>query len=219
MKIDSLLASSLAPLGPEDTVEHALGVLLESNVRHLPVVRADGMLVGLVTEEQLLDASGPDTTLEELIGREPISARPEDHVFDATKRMIQHDLTALPVTAGDGRYAGLVRRSDLFEQFARMLATQEPGAILALEIDPRDYSLAKLIHTIEQSDVKVLSVASEPPEAVAGARRVTVKLNTTDATRVRHMLEHQGYRIVAAFGERDDELLERVQEFIRYLEV
>lgn len=218
MKIGDLISPSVAPLHLGDTVEHALGVLLETNVRHLPVVSADGRLVGLLTEEQLLEASGPDAPVEQLLGPLPISAQPGDHVFDVTKRIIQHDLTLLPVTSTDGHYEGTVRRYDIFEQFARMLATQEPGAILALEIAPRDYSLAKLIHTIEQSDVKVLSIASEPPTGT-GATRVTIKLNTTDATRVRHMLEHHGYRILAAFGERDDEILERVQAFMRYLEV
>ncbi len=219
MRIQDLLSSSPAPLRPHDTVEHALGALLESNVRHLPVVDGEGMLVGLLSEAHLLDAPGPDALVEQLLGAEPISAQPGDHVFDVTKRMIRHDLSVLPVTRAGGTYEGLVLRYDIFEQFARMLATQEPGAILALEVDPRDYSLARLIHAIEQSDVKVLSVASEPPQVAAAARRVTVKLNTTDAARVRHMLEHQGYHIAASFGERDDEMLERVQEFMRYLEV
>jgi len=50
---------------------------------------------------------------------------------------------------------------------------------------------------------------------------VTLKLNTTDTARVRHVLEHQGYRIVASFSEEEDdeEFRNRIQEFMRYLEV
>ena len=116
---------------------------------------------------------------------------------------------------------GLVLRHDIFDQVARMMSTQENGAILALEITPRDYSLAKLVHTVEQNDAKVLSVASEPADDLTGRMTVTLKLNTLDATRIRHVLAHHGYDVVASFGESEDEeeMLLRVQEFMRYLEV
>lgn len=87
-------------------------------------------------------------------------------------------------------------------------------------MDPADYSLSRLVYTIEQNDVKILSVASESPDD-QGMVRVTLKLNVNDTARVRHVLEHEGYRVVASFSETDDEedLKLRVQEFMRYLEV
>ncbi|PSR03087.1 MAG: acetoin utilization protein [Bacteroidetes bacterium QS_8_68_28] len=252
MKVRALLTESPAPLAPGDPVETALATLLEHGVAHQPVVDDTGALVGLVSEEQLLEAPDAEAPVRALLGARPVSVRPGAHVFDATRAMVEHDLSVLPVaepitnvgssaadsvteTAANGvhaarqhnaasaeapeRYLGVVHRRDLFERFARMLSTQEPGAILALEAEQRDYSLAQLVHLIEQSDVKVLSVASEPADGQGGPRRLTVKLNATDTTRVCHMLEHNGFDIVASFGEQDDEILERVQEFMRYLEV
>lgn len=220
MTIEQLVSRTTPPLKPEDTVEHALGLLMELRVRHLPVVDDGGKLVGLISEDQLLDAFDPDMPVGLLLGPMPLSVHPGNHVFEVTKIMVDHDLTTLPVTDADGSYVGSVGRHDIFDQFARMFSTQETGAILALEIEPRDYSLAKLVHTIEQNDVKVLSVASEPDPS-AGTIRVTLKLNVTDAVRVRHMLEHYGYHVVAAFGESEDEddLRQRIEEFMRYLEV
>ena len=221
MTLINLISRSTPPLRPDDSVEHALGLFMELRVRHLPVVDAEDVLVGILSEDQLMDADGPDALLETLLGLPPVSATPETHVFDATKTMVQHELTTLPVVGANGRYLGLIRRHDIFDQFARMLSTQESGAILALEVSPRDYSLSKLVYTIEQNDIRILSMASEPPDVSTDNIRLTLKLNVTDATRARHMLEHYGYRVVASFGEDEDEedLLYRVQEFMRYLEV
>lgn len=220
MIIQQLISRTTPPLKPSDTVEHALGLVLELRVRHLPVVSDDGMLLGLVSEDQLLDALDPDVEIRAFLGPRPLFAHPDHHVFDVTKVMVEHDLTALPVAEESGRFLGVVKRHDIFDQFARMLSTQESGAIIALEVPPRDYSLGKLVHTIEQNDVKVLSIASEAAEGENGSIRVTLKLNVTDASRVRHMLEHFGYRVVASFGEPGaDEIALRVQEFMRYLEV
>ncbi len=221
MTIQTLINQATPPLRPSDTVEHALGLMMEVRVRHLPVVGVLGELLGVVSEDQLLDAAGPDALVESLLGPRPLVASPEAHVFDVTKIMVQHDLTTVPVAAADAHYVGLVRRHDIFDQFARMLSTQETGAILAIEVDARDYSLTQLVYTIEQNDVKILSIASEMPDKSYGKIRITLKLNVGDTSRVRHMLEHHGYHVVAAFSEEesDEDLQYRVEEFMRYLEV
>lgn len=222
MDITTLISKTTPPLKATDTVEHALGFMLEVRVRHLPVVNDEGLLVGVVSEEQLLDALKSDEELQELgTGAVPATAHFDDHVFDLTKTMVRHDLSTLPIVDYNGQYIGLVLRHDIFDQVARMMSTQENGAILALEITPRDYSLAQLVHTVEQNDAKVLSVASEPADDLTGRMTVTLKLNTLDATRIRHVLAHHGYDVVASFGESEDEeeMLLRVQEFMRYLEV
>ena len=221
MNIENLISHSTPSLKPGDTVEYALGLLMEFRVRHLPVVGRDRQLLGVISEDQLLDAPGPDVTLDALLRPNSIHVHPDTHVFDVTKVMVKHELSTLPVADLDMKYLGIVQRHDIFEQFARMLSTHEDGAILALEVEPRDYSLSQLVYSIEQSDVKVLSIATETPEHAIGKIRLTVKLNVTDASRVRHMLEHRGYHIVASFGEDEDDedLLYRIQEFMRYLEV
>ena len=221
MTIETLISEVTPPLKEDDSVEEALGILLESRVRHLPVVNHDGKLVGLMSEEQLLDAPGPEALIGTLITYNPVSVRPELHVFDATKVMVDHDLTVLPIAREDKTYLGLVKRHNILDLFARMLSTQESGAIIALEIDDRDYSLAKLAHLIEQNDVKILSTATESSEAAEGKMRVTLKLNVQDTSRIRHILEHHSYRVIAAFssGEDEEDFQERLQEFMRYLEV
>jgi len=218
MTFETLIAAATSSLKPTDSVAFALGLMMELRVRHLPVVSADGILLGLISEEQLLDAAGPEAAVETILGSRVISVLPDSHVFDGTQVMMKYDLTTVPVAREDGSYVGLVRRHDVFGWFARMLSTHESGAILALEIDPRDYALSKLLYTVEQNDVKVLSVATERMEHKVG---VTLKLNVKDASRVRHMLEHHGYNVVAAFGEDegDEELMDRIQAFMRYLEV
>lgn len=218
MKVQEILSASTPSLHSEDTVEHALSQLMEHRVRHLPVVD-DDHLVGIISEDQLIDAPGADAHIDALVRERPVSVHPHAHIFDAARIMVEHDLTTLPVTGEGLEYVGVIKRHDIFDRFAQMLATQEPGAILALEVDPRDYALAKLIHTIEQNGAKVLAVASESPDKASEKIRVTLKLNITDITRVRHVIEHHGYRIVASFSEDDEEMLERAQAFMRYLEV
>jgi signal-transduction protein with cAMP-binding, CBS, and nucleotidyltransferase domain len=218
MKVQDAIDTTMITLHPSDSIEEALGQLMEYHVRHLPVV-ADGDLVGILSEEQVMAAPGPDASVGELLAAHPISVSPDAHIFDAAQMMVDHSLSVVPVADDSGRYLGLIRRHDIFDHFAQMLATQEPGAILALEVNPRDYALAQLIHLIEQNDAKVRAVASETPDNSTEDIRVTLKLNVRDTSRVRHVLEHNGYHVVASFGDDDRDVRELADAFMRYLEV
>lgn len=219
MKVRDATNPSIPALQVSDSVEEALGLLMEHRVSHLPVVDEEGLLAGVLSEERIMDADGPSAEVGSLLVGRPISVPPEAHIFDAARSMVEHNLTTIPVADEGGQYLGVVQRHDIFDKFAQMLSTQQSGAILALEVDPRDYALAKLVHLIEQNEGKVLAVASEEPDQAGGKIRVTLKLNVTDTARIRHVLEHHGYSVVASFGEDDGEIEELVEEFVRYLEV
>lgn len=219
MEAREAINPSKPSLEATDTVEKALGLLMEHHLNHLPVVDEEGDLVGVLSEERLMDAEGPDDEIGSLLVGRPISVPPEAHIFDAARTMVEHDLSTIPVANTDGHYYGLIQRHDIFDKFAQMLSTQQAGAIVALEVEPRDYALAKLIHLIEQNEGKVLAVASESPDQSTDKIRVTLKLNVKDTSRIRHVLEHNGYHVVASFGQDEEELEELVEEFVRYLEV
>jgi len=193
---------------------------MESRVRHLPVVTDDRKLLGVLSESRLLDAADPDICVTDLLDAEPVQVTEHMHVFNATKVLLDHDLTTVPVVSEQGEYLGIVRRHDLFDRFARMLATQEPGAIVSVEVNERDVVLSQIVHLIEQNDGRVLSVSTEKRNQAEGTLGITIKVNVKDVTRIRHLLEHNGYKVDDSFGEDEDseEMLDRVQEFLRYLE-
>ncbi|MDX1419488.1 MAG: CBS domain-containing protein [Rubricoccaceae bacterium] len=218
MTVQTLLDPTIPALSVGDAAGQALYRMAEYGVEHLPVVGAEQRLVGIISESVLRAHPDPGAPLATLAAGEPLSVAPDTHVFDAVHQMLTHGLSLMPVASADGRYLGLVVRPALFGQLAHMLATEEPGAIIVLEGQRRDFSLAQLAHLIEQNDVRILSVSTEDDPG-AGLVRVTLKLNVTDSSRVRHLMEHHGYRIVALFDEADADLQSRVDAFLRYLEV
>ncbi len=217
MTIATLLAP-IDPLSTADTVADALVQMADDHVSHLPVVAPDGTLDALVSDVALRMHPDPETPVGALVAGPPVSALPETHVFDAAHLMRTHALSVLPVADMEGRYVGLTVRQDVFAQLAHMLATEEPGAIVVLDADRRDFSLGQVAQIIEQNGVRVLSVSTEDDPG-AGRVRVTLKLNVSDTARVRHLMEHYDYRVVAVFDEQQDDLEERAAAFFKFLEV
>lgn len=212
------ILSALDPLSTTDTVAEALLDMAEAHVAHLPVLDPAGRLDSVVTEAALRAHPDPDAPLGTLMAGEPVSVEIDTHVFDAAHLLRQHGLSMLPVVGPDRAYAGLVIRHDVFGQLAHMLATEEPGAIVVLDVARDNFSLGQVAQIIEQNGVRILSVSTEDDPG-AGRVRVTLKLNVTDTARVRHLMAHYDYRVVAVFDEAENDLEERAAAFLRYLDV
>ena len=217
MTVDTLFRD-IAPLSTVDTVEAALLQMAEEHVSHLPVLSPDGRLDAVVTEGALRAQPDPSVRLGGLVAGEPVKVLADTHVFDAAQLMRHHMLSTLPVVDETLQYLGLVLRQDVFGQLAHMLATEEPGAIVVLDVDRRDFSLGQVAQIVEQNGVRILSVSTEDDPG-AGRVLVTLKLNVSDTARVRHMMAHYNIRVADVFDEASDDLEGRAAEFLRYLEI
>lgn len=225
MTVQTLLSIDVEPLAPGDTVAVALDRLAHTDVEHVPVVDAEGHLVTVLSEADLLAHEGEDLTVGELRGLGPVQVEPDAHWYEAASLLATHRLSALPVVTRAGRYLGLLRRTDVFDRFAGALSTGSHGAVLSLEVLPRDFSMGQLVRLVEESNAKVLSVSTQGQEQAPTLApvpiQVTLKLNTADTSRVKHVLEHHGYHVTAAFNEEetDESFNTRLAQFLRYLEV
>ena len=223
MSLQPYIDHDLLPLAPTDTVGHAVYRFADLDVKHLPVVDEEERLVALVAEEEVLELTTPSVPLSAVAGLGAVSVRADAHVFEAANLFVIHRLSVLPVVE-DGIYIGVVRRRAIFEVFATMLATGRPGTVLELDVPARDYSLTQISHLIEQSGGRVLSSSAQMPlesGTESSLVHVTLKLNVSDTSRIRYLLEHNGYSVTSMFNEEEseDDLSLRVQEFMRYLEV
>lgn len=218
MTVRDALNTEVYPLKQNTTAKQALRVMLDAQVRHLPVV-TDGQLEGVVSEVQLEALENAKTPVGQLHFGQPIVVQADAHPYEAARLLTEHNLTALPVLDNEA-YIGTVTRRDLFLSLVDMLGINRDGAVLVMGVEMRDFSIATIAHLLEQNDVKMLSVVSERPDENE-LIRVTLKVNVSDTSRARHVLEVHGYKVAAAHDDpvADADLKDRIDAFMRYLEV
>ncbi|WP_370962592.1 CBS domain-containing protein [Amycolatopsis sp. cg9] len=134
-KVGSVMTTDVATVGP-DTPFKAVAVLLASwNISGAPVVDEDGLVLGVVSQGDLLEREAPHGLLEpgsrqakrkagaafvaDLMTSPAITVRVGDDVAVAAKLLEQHHFHRLPVVGDDGKLAGVVSRSDLLRVFLR----------------------------------------------------------------------------------------------------
>ena len=96
----------LITIGPEATVSTAISRLVDHNIGSLPVVDAEGRLVGIFTERDVLRGVGErsegfcKTRIEDVMVANPIACDADDDVQHAMGKMSDNQIGQLPVLNG-----------------------------------------------------------------------------------------------------------------------
>lgn len=78
------------------------------------VVTQERVVLGLLREEQLRGQA--DRRIEEAMRPGPSTFRPHVHIVEMAQYMVEHDLVNTPITTGEGKLVGLLRRDDAVKE-------------------------------------------------------------------------------------------------------
>src|SRR6476660_6171511 len=91
-----LISNSIPYLHKEDKVFHALQLMNDYHVAHLPVVENENYL-GIISEEQLLQSDEENTIKQLAVTDGPTSVQANDHFLKAIQTAVVNNLSIVPV--------------------------------------------------------------------------------------------------------------------------
>lgn len=220
MVAKEFMSSLIPPLKLADTGEKALNWMLDFHVRHLPVVN-DGLFVGVISEDEILDSNNSDTTIDQYsISKQNIAVDEYEHIYEIIKMVVRFQLSIVPVVDDNQELLGVITLDTLLAHFAESASLTEPGSILVLEVGRRNYSLAEIARLAEYEQATILntSITSRPNSINL---EVTLKFNTREISRLVATYERFNYRVKASYQESDyqEDLKERYDALMSYLNV
>ena len=218
MIAQELISDSLPPLKQSDPASLALELMQEFGVDMLPVVNKE-KYVGLITDEAILDIEDLDKPLTEAqFALTHPYVKAEMHLFEVIKIAVENNLNLIPVVGKDDQYLGLITLSSLVRSFSNYNGLLDPGAVLVLDINYNDYTVAEIARICESNDVKILCLYTN---IIQDQNRVevTLKLNKSDIGAVVNTFERFQYTIKASFQESEymQDLKDRYDAFMRYM--
>ena len=110
----------------------------------------------------------------------------------------------LPVISYEKEYIGVLTKDSLLSALAQYNGVKEHGGILALDLDPRDYSLSEIARIAESNDVTLLSV-STITNPVSGRLEVLLKTNRQELQGLLATFERFNYIIKYTITEEQEE--------------
>jgi acetoin utilization protein AcuB len=216
-----MISEIIPALKTSDTGITALNWMDVFKVMHLPIVN-DKEFLGLISEVDIYDMNMP----EEPLGNHQLSLlRPyvleNQHVYEIMEVASRLKLSIVPVLDSRKNYLGVITIMELLHYFAELSALKTPGAIIAIELNSNDYSMAQISQIVEGNDAKILSsyITSHPDSTKL---ELTLKLNVTELTSIIQTFNRYNYTISGSYMKHDDEeelLDERYDLLMRYLNI
>lgn len=130
--VENIMSTDVFTLGRNDKLSIADDVMSQKRIRHLPVLDADGMLCGILTqrdlfrgallrslgygqraEQKLLDS----LSVKDAMRDEVVTISPKSTLSDAATLMLSKKIGCLPVVEGE-RLLGMISEADFVKQFA-----------------------------------------------------------------------------------------------------
>ena len=130
MLAKDVMSSNVITVRPHLPARVSRGVARRNGFTSAPVVTAEGLLRGIVTEADLMrgqpildpdqtdDEPAPDTTVGEVMTPEPVTMRPTDELADVAAVMLASGVRSVLVVE-DGRLVGIISRRDVLRCVAR----------------------------------------------------------------------------------------------------
>jgi acetoin utilization protein AcuB len=221
MLAKDLISDTVPALRTSDNGQKALYWMDIFRISHLPIVNNQDFL-GLISDKDIYDYNMAD----EPIGNHSLSlfspfVNYDQHLYEVMELASRLNLTLIPVLDHNSHYMGAITLNDLLHYFADFSALKEPGAIIVLEMNVHDYSLAQIAQIVESNDAKILSVCVSSHSS-STKLEVTVKINRTDLSAVIQTFTRYNYIIKSTFMDEDDMnnfYENRYEMFMKYLSI
>lgn len=155
MNLRELITTDYKALKPTDSIAAARAYFARSCRTHLPVAEGEAFS-GCLAGEKLTDASGEKVIdCREDWERErylPLDKPP----LEALQTMTQLGGNLLPLLDEKAHYQDCVSLEDLTHYLTNWPFFAEPGAVLTLETEAKNYSISAISQIVESQNAKVL---------------------------------------------------------------
>lgn len=202
-----------------DKVSLALQLMDDFDIHHLPVTSEEKFL-GLVSKDDLMDAdeNAMMQFLEEDFIRKAIKGG--EHFFSALKMAAHHSLSLVPVVNDSFEWVGGIPADALLKAASEFMGTEEPGGVVVLEMERKNYSFGEISRLVETNDAHITQLNTST-ETQTGLLLVTVKINKTEVSDIIATFQSYEYSVRYFIGEEEyeNELRYNYDHLMSYLKM
>ncbi len=201
MFVGERMSRPVISVSPDAPINEVLAMFKKEHIRRAPVMK-DGKLVGIVTENDLLNASPSRVTtlsiwemnyliskvlIKNVMTKKVITVDKDTPIEEAARIMADKKLGGLPVTSL-GKVVGMITETDLFKIFLELMGARQKALRVTATLEDKPGQLAKLTRSIAHAGGNFISFGMfAGPDA--NTRLVTFKVEGMNKNEIKETLE------------------------------
>lgn len=202
MLIRDWMTANVITVTPNVSMMKASRLMKEHSIHRLPVLDDNGLLVGMVTDRDIKEASPSKATtldmhelyyllseikIKDIMTKNPISVRGDDSVEQAALIMVEKHFGGLPVVDENNRLTGVITDSDIFKVLINITGATHGGLQLAFELSQERGTLKAVLDALREHNTRVVSVLTSQPDD-STTRMVYIRIRSMDAAAQKNLI-------------------------------
>jgi len=201
MDVAGWMSRDVETIDSKELLSTAREKMTARRCRHLPVVDASGLLIGIVTERDLREYSTylAQARVSSAMVEPVITVAEDASLESAADLIIEHGIGALPVVAKDGKMVGILTRTDLLCGLLQMLhGGGEASARIDLGFTSSQQTLSEAVRVVEAAGGSVVALGALRHTADMADKSIFyLRVKREDAQRLADSLKRAGYEVGA----------------------
>lgn len=212
MLVERWMKANPITVGPLDSFRHAMNLIRQRGIRHLPVVEG-GRLVGIVTDRDVRQASPSAATsleihelhyllekitIRDIMTSEVVTATPEMPIEAAARLMLTHRIGCLPVLR-EMALVGIITETDILSAFVEVMGIQAEQTRLELILEERAGAFLDACRIVQDQGGDIVSVVTAMASHRGEQKKVMLfRLEGVVLDPLVKRLEASGHRVLSA---------------------
>lgn len=115
-----LMSSPVHTLNEDESLNSLEGFFNRYSIRHIPILNSEGVLVGLVSDRDLLESKRSSAVqIKKIMTQEVLTAQHTARIADIAKLMLHEKIGAMPVVDNANSLVGIVTLTDILGAIVR----------------------------------------------------------------------------------------------------
>ncbi|MCM3650765.1 acetoin utilization AcuB family protein [Metabacillus litoralis] len=205
MIVRQIMNKNVITLSSKDTIRLALETMKQNRIRHIPIVKENDCLVGIITERDVKDASPSifqrglnedflNKPIKSIMSTNLITGHPLDFVEEIAAVLIEHKIGCLPILQ-DGRLVGLLTETDLLHTFVKLTGADQPASHIEIKVPNVAGMLAEVSSIFQRRGVNIASVLIYP-DSVNQYKILVFRVQTMNLMMIINDLQTEGFEVL-----------------------
>jgi len=195
MLIENWMTKDVITGTPDMSMMKASKIMKEKGIARLPVVDEKGVLLGIVSDRDIKEASPSKATtldmhelyyllseikLKDIMTKKVVTIRPGDTIERAAAVMLEHNIGGMPVVDEANKVVGVVTDSDIFKVLVRITGVMEGGVQIGVRLPNEPGGLVPVLDFLKDNGARVMSLLTSCEPAEVGMRDVFIRIRPMD---------------------------------------
>ncbi|WP_323704560.1 CBS and ACT domain-containing protein [Mammaliicoccus sp. Dog046] len=214
MLVEKIMTSPCTTIRGDKSIEDALVLMTQKEIRHLPIVDEHDQLLGIISDRDIkmalpsiLSDDDPNQSLSlsisKIMRRNVIRCHPLDFVEDIAIDFYEMSIGSIPVIR-DNKVIGIVTQKDMLNTFLELTGVTMPGSIIEVHIDDKVGALHDITGIFKEQNIDILNVLAYTDQENINKRYLMLRIKSMNPEKIYQLLEEKEYHVIHPFGMKHD---------------